>query len=77
MERNSSKFFSNIECEWYPCHKDIEDLNCLYCYCPIYYHCGTRAGGKECKDCLFPHDPKMHDAIQQCIVNIHKKEVSA
>jgi len=33
---NSSKFFSNKECEYYPCHKSDEDLNCLFCYCPLY-----------------------------------------
>ena len=35
--KNSSKFFSNKECEYFPCHNGIqeEDFNCLFCYCPL------------------------------------------
>ena len=31
-------FFSNRECEYFPCHKgaDPENFNCLFCYCPLY-----------------------------------------
>ena len=34
---NSSKFFANKDCEYYPCHKMEGDLNCLFCYCPLYH----------------------------------------
>ena len=33
--KNSSRFFENKECEYYPCHKGIEEMNCLFCYCPM------------------------------------------
>ena len=31
-------FFSNKECEYFPCHQgaDPENFNCLFCYCPLY-----------------------------------------
>lgn len=52
--KNSSKFFQNNECEYFPCHKvnneeelksgeqrPEEGFNCLFCYCPLYQleHC--------------------------------------
>jgi len=73
MVKNNWKFFANRDCEFYPCHKGIEELNCLQCYCPIFWFCGTRAGGGKCEECLFPHDPKMHDAMQLCIKNLYKR----
>ncbi len=68
----SYKFFSNKKCEYYPCHninkdfKDLncsnEDLNCLFCYCPLYRikECGgdyeiMNSGVKDCSKCLIPH----------------------
>ncbi len=38
---NSYRFFENKECQYYPCHKGIENMNCLFCYCPLYSreHC--------------------------------------
>lgn len=38
---NSYRFFANTSCEYYPCHKGVEELNCLFCYCPLYEraHC--------------------------------------
>lgn len=40
-------YFSNRECEYFPCHKgaDQENFNCLFCYCPLYV-LGDRCGGK-------------------------------
>jgi Zn-finger protein len=29
------QYFENRACEHYPCH-DIEHINCLFCYCPLY-----------------------------------------
>ena len=58
-------FFSNKECEFFPCHTcaDTENYNCLFCYCPLYLagdKCGgnfkyTKNGIKDCSDCLIPH----------------------
>ena len=34
--KNSSRFFENRECRYFPCHKDQDPFNCLFCYCPFY-----------------------------------------
>lgn len=61
---NSSNFFRNHNCEYFPCHKvnNAENFNCLFCYCPLYNHsdCGgnysiTESGIKDCIDCTLPH----------------------
>lgn len=58
------KFFSNTECEYFPCHKGVgEKFNCLFCYCPLYA-LGDKCGGKfvylkngvkSCENCTLPH----------------------
>lgn len=58
-------FFSNRECEYFPCHggADPENFSCLFCYCPLYFlgeRCGgnfryTQSGLKDCSGCLLPH----------------------
>lgn len=37
----SYRFFANKACKYYPCHEGLEELNCLFCYCPLYErkHC--------------------------------------
>ncbi len=65
MKKNSSEFFCNKECAYYPCHRVPEgtDLNCLFCYCPLYAlgrDCGgnftyLENGVKDCSSCLIPH----------------------
>ena len=35
MTENSYRFFQP-ECQYYPCHEGIEEMNCLFCYCPLY-----------------------------------------
>lgn len=61
---NSYRHFSNKDCEFFPCHKvdNIEDFNCLFCYCPLYFddNCGGNYsilsnGIKDCSECLKPH----------------------
>ena len=58
-------FFTNKECESFPCHKGIaeDEFNCLFCFCPLYA-LGTQCGGnfkimidgtKDCSNCLVPH----------------------
>ncbi|MCQ2521602.1 MAG: precorrin-2 C(20)-methyltransferase [Lachnospiraceae bacterium] len=65
---NSAKYFENRSCDYYPCHKGMEELNCLFCYCPFYgwEECPgkneyvTKKDGrriKVCTDCTFPHVP--------------------
>ena len=58
-------YFSHRNCEYFPCHKgaDVENFNCLFCYCPLYAlgkDCGgnfrmTEKGLKDCSNCLIPH----------------------
>jgi Zn-finger protein len=67
------KFFQNLECEYFPCHKgaDRESFNCLFCFCPLYAlgdKCGgnftyTDSGIKDCSSCLRPHRKENYDAI--------------
>ncbi len=61
---DSTIFFANRSCKYYPCHDCPDDINCLFCFCPLYH---TDCGGnytmiekdgnriKSCKDCIFPH----------------------
>lgn len=67
------KFFQNLECEYFPCHKGVdgESFNCLFCFCPLYAlgdKCGgnftyTDSGIKDCSSCLRPHRKENYDAI--------------
>lgn len=75
----SGRFFANKQCEFYPCHKGLAELNCLFCYCPLYYResCPGNYRIKEkdgrmiksCIDCNFPHDPANYDIIISIIKN--------
>lgn len=74
MERHYS-FFTNLECEYFPCHagSDPENFNCLFCYCPLYVlgeGCGgdfviLENGVKDCSGCTYPHDKDNYDRINQ------------
>lgn len=77
------KFFQNTKCENFPCHKieKLEDFNCLFCYCPLYFlgeKCGgnfyyTKSGIKSCKNCNFPHKRENFDEINLRLKEILKK----
>jgi len=69
---DSSRFFANKKCEYYPCHTCDTDLNCLFCYCPLYhlscpgnYRMKEKDGRKikSCIDCDFPHRPENYDKV--------------
>lgn len=70
---NSSRFFANTACEYYPCHKGAEEMNCLFCYCPLYTleRCPglckyVEVNGRKlkiCTECTFPHQPENYDVI--------------
>ena len=71
--QNSSDFFQNRECRYFPCHKGVpeEEFNCLFCYCPLYT-LGRKCGGnyvytdkniKSCINCTFPHDRENYGKI--------------
>lgn len=80
---NSSRFLANKECEYYPCHKSSFDINCLFCYCPLY---DTDCPGaykmvdkgdrvvKSCIDCTFPHIPGNYDRMVELVRAKREKE---
>lgn len=67
------KFFQNRECEYFPCHKNVDkkEFNCLFCFCPLYAlgdQCEgnftyTQGGVKDCSGCAVPHRQKNYDVI--------------
>ena len=70
---NSSSFFCNRLCTYFPCHElpQEKEFNCLFCYCPLYAlgeNCGglfahTAEGVKCCAGCHLPHLPQYYDTI--------------
>jgi Zn-finger protein len=74
MIPNSYRYFENRECRYYPCHKGIEHMNCLFCFCPLYPFddCGgdytlTKKGIKECSACIRPHLPENYDLVMEVL----------
>ena len=66
----SYKFFENKDCEYYPCHKGLKEINCLFCYCPLYRikDCGgnyrmLENGVKDCSSCAFPHIRENYEKV--------------
>ncbi len=78
-------FFSNTDCEFFPCHKtdDPDNFNCLFCFCPLYAFgdsCGgnytlTDAGVHDCSSCMLPHRQNSYGTIMQRLsfLNEHKE----
>ena len=72
---NSYRSFENRECRYYPCHKGIENINCLFCYCPLYaleqcpgdytYIESNGKKVKECTNCTFPHAAENYDVMMK------------
>ena len=68
----SYRFFSNKECEHYPCHNSNQ-LNCLFCYCPLYnLECKGNFtilgnGKKDCSKCNIPHNINGYDYINKIL----------
>lgn len=70
---NSYRYFENHACKYYPCHEGMENMNCLFCYCPLYaleacpgdYHYIESNGKrvKECTACTFPHRAENYEII--------------
>lgn len=72
------RFFNHAACEFYPCHDMLaEQLNCLFCFCPLYA-LGERCGGnvsiietpdgarvKDCSACTLPHRRENYDYIMR------------
>ncbi|MCR5590333.1 MAG: cysteine-rich small domain-containing protein [Lachnospiraceae bacterium] len=73
---NSSSFFANKDCRYYPCHECDEDINCLFCYCPLYTmdcpgdYVMTEKDGrqiKNCSACTFPHKAENYPEVIRLI----------
>jgi len=74
---NSYKYFENRDCRYYPCHKGIDEINCLFCYCPLYTmkDCPGNPKYKEkdgkmikiCTDCTFPHRIENYEKINEIL----------
>ena len=84
---NSSRFFENRNCQFFPCHQLDGDFNCLFCYCPLYTRevCPgnptfiKKDDGrivKRCTDCTFPHKPDNYERIMN-LLRVRKNEISA
>ncbi|MCX8085134.1 MAG: cysteine-rich small domain-containing protein [Calditerrivibrio sp.] len=64
----SYKHFSNKQCEYYPCH-NLQDQNCLFCFCPLYFFddCGGNPkltnGIRDCSSCVKNHDEQSYDFV--------------
>jgi len=70
---NSYCFYENRECKYYPCHNGLEQINCMFCFCPLYTF--ERCLGsyvmlsdknvirKDCSKCTFPHNPDNYETI--------------
>ena len=77
---NNYKFFKNFNCEYYPCHNNIEEINCLFCYCPLYFikkcegnYTLNNNGQKDCSNCIKPHIPnKGYKHIQKILRKYNK-----
>ncbi len=83
----SYSFFQNKECEYFPCHKGIDEdrFNCLFCYCPLYAlgeNCGGRftytdSGIKDCSGCTKPHRAENYEKIigqMSAVMELAKKK---
>ena len=73
--KNSYKFFRNIDCKYFPCHKvsDNREFNCMFCYCPLYFleDCGgnyeVKSNIKSCINCNIPHTNNGYEYIMKKI----------
>ena len=73
----SHRFFENRECRYYPCHDGLEQLNCLFCFCPLYhmedcpgqyeYKLSRGRMVKSCMGCSYPHRPENYEAIMRLL----------
>lgn len=82
MEKTNKKFkfFQHVSCEYFPCHTmdELNDFNCLFCYCPLYAlgeDCGgrfiyTEKGIKNCTNCKFPHQKENYDDVLEKLVTL-------
>lgn len=68
-----STYFENRQCKYYPCHSGTDNINCMFCYCPMYHldNCLGNPTYKEkegkmikvCTNCTFPHNKDNYEKI--------------
>ena len=76
----SSRYFENLECSFYPCHEGQDEINCLFCYCPLYRleNCPGNPEYKQkgdktikvCTNCTFPHRSENYGKITEILKNM-------
>ena len=76
----SNRYFENRDCEYYHCHKGTDEINCLFCYCPLYrlencpgnpeYRKKGDKTIKSCINCTFPHKKENYDKINEILKNL-------
>lgn len=75
---NSSRYFENRECKYYPCHSGLDHINCMFCYCPFYAwekcpgvneYKVSKSGNrvKVCTNCIFAHDANSYDRVMEIL----------
>lgn len=77
MQENSHVFFANTACRYYPCHEGEAQINCLFCFCPLYtlpacpgnpsYIRSNDRCIKDCSHCTFPHKAENYEKIIACL----------
>ena len=84
QKKQNYRFFQNKECEYFPCHdiKNVNEFNCMFCYCPLYL-LGTECGGnyictedgiKDCSACKIPHMNNGYDFVLSKLKTIKNNE---
>ncbi len=83
MKEMSHAFFENKDCEYYPCHKGVDEINCLFCYCPLYNlaDCPGNPSYKEkdgriikvCTNCIFPHKRENYKKVTEAVKKRYTK----
>ena len=65
MIKPSARFIENLHCKYYPCHKGILYLNCLFCFCPLFNtdKCQSTGEKYDCMNCTFPHNARNYGKI--------------
>lgn len=66
------KYFENKKCEFYPCHKNLDKINCLFCFCPLFpLDCWDK--DKNCQECVYPHIASNYEPIIAKLTAEHLK----
>jgi Zn-finger protein len=81
FETENFKFVQNGDCEYFPCHKGVDEgkFNCLFCFCPLYMlknQCGgnfkVSKGVKDCSNCTIPHSPGGYEYVMNKMKEVIK-----